>query len=110
MRWLEELWSDVGHTLRTVRTSPGFAIVMVGSIGIGVGANAVARLGGRALLALAATGPAPIPLDLPTDWRIVGFLAALSVMTGLLFGLAPAMRLARTDLFEIMKSAGERQQ
>jgi predicted permease len=80
--------------------------VLLACIG-GVAALAVARWGGQALLRLAATGPTPIPLDLPFDWRFLGFTAAVSLITGLAFGLAPALRLSRPDLVEAMK-AGRR--
>jgi predicted permease len=32
------------------------------------------------------------------DWRLLGFTAGVSLVTGFLFGLAPALHLARTDL------------
>lgn len=73
----------------------------------GVAGLAVARWGGQALLRLAATGPVPIPLDLPFDWRFVGFTIAVSLVTGIAFGLVPALRLSRPDLVEAMK-AGRR--
>jgi putative ABC transport system permease protein len=47
-----------------------------------------------------------LPVDLPAladatlDWRVIGFTAALSVVTGLVFGMAPALTAARTDLVE----------
>jgi putative ABC transport system permease protein len=47
-----------------------------------------------------------LPVDLPSlaaatlDWRVVAFTAWLSVATGLVFGLAPALTAARTDLVE----------
>ena len=37
-------------------------------------------------------------LDAGLDWRIFGFCAAMALCTGLLFGLMPALRAARTEL------------
>ena len=56
---------------------------------------ALAYWGTGILVALLSTGSVPIRLDLTPNLRILGFTAALSVMTGLLFGFAPAWRAAR---------------
>ena len=37
------------------------------------------------------------------DWRVFGFTAAVAVLTGLLFGLAPALRATRVDLNSALK-------
>lgn len=37
------------------------------------------------------------------DWRVFGWLALACVGTGLLFGFAPALQLARTDTNEVLK-------
>jgi putative ABC transport system permease protein len=37
------------------------------------------------------------------DWRVFGWLALACVGTGLIFGLAPAVQLARTDTNEVLK-------
>jgi predicted permease len=42
--------------------------------------------------------------DLHLDPRVLGYTAALSVLTALLFGLAPAMRAARADLGDALKA------
>jgi predicted permease len=50
------------------------------------------------------------PVDLPRldevrlDWRVLGFTVAISVLSGLFFGLLPAWRASRTDPQEAMKS------
>src|SRR5262245_31578834 len=41
--------------------------------------------------------------ELPMDWRVFGFTAAVAVLTGLLFGLAPALRATRVDLNSALK-------
>lgn len=43
------------------------------------------------------TGYTPDTLDASPDVRVLAFTAAVAIVTGILFGLAPAMRIARTD-------------
>ena len=57
-----------------------------------------ASWGSRALLNLLPQGPVPMLLDLHPDLRILGFTTALALLTGMLFGLAPALRATRVDL------------
>ena len=52
---------------------------------------------GTALVRMISTGDAPVPLDVRRDWRVFGFAAAVSLLTGVLFGLAPAIRGTRLD-------------
>lgn len=40
----------------------------------------------------------PLSLDVAMDWRVVVFTAVVSILTGVVFGLAPAIRASRTDL------------
>jgi predicted permease len=42
--------------------------------------------------------PIPLTLDVQVDWRVVTFTAVVTIATGVLFGLAPALRASRTDL------------
>src|SRR2546429_7364242 len=45
----------------------------------------------RFLVAFISTAGNPVFLDMPTDWRVLGFSGALAVLTTLLFALAPAL-------------------
>lgn len=50
--------------------------------------------------------PVPVTLDLSMDLRVLGFALALSLSTGIIFGLAPAFRSTRTDLVAALKEGG----
>lgn len=53
--------------------------------------------------------PANLPrlADVTMDWRVLGFSLAACVLTALLAGLAPALRLARPDLQTALKFGGK---
>jgi predicted permease len=55
------------------------------------------------LVRLASSGSTPIPLDIHPDARILGFTIAVSLLTAILFGLAPALRASRVDLNGLLK-------
>jgi predicted permease len=61
--------------------------------------------GKSALLALTDkdTGILPGVVDLSLDWRVLAFTLAISLLTGVLFGLAPAWRATSLDLATAIK-------
>ena len=56
--------------------------------------------GARFLVAQIGTADEPVALALPVDWRLFGFMVALSVLTAVGFGLVPAWRARRLDAAE----------
>lgn len=67
---------------------------------------AFAWWGGVALLAFMSGGRTAPTVDMPLDWRVLSFGLALTLLTGLGFGLLPALRLSRPALHDAMKSGG----
>ena len=53
------------------------------------------RRGSRFLVTQIGTSEGPVTLALPIDWRLFGFMVALSVLTAVGFGLVPALRARR---------------
>ena len=45
----------------------------------------------------------PVSLEIPVDWHVLAFTLAVSVLTGVIFGLAPALRGSRLDLVSGLK-------
>src|SRR5207249_113802 len=58
-----------------------------------------------AVVMVLAMGRSPLSFELQPDWRILGFTAGISFLTGILFGLAPALTATRVDLNPILKGA-----
>jgi predicted permease len=47
-----------------------------------------------------------ISLDLGADWRVLGFIVAVTALTCVLFGLAPALKATRVSASAVVRSAG----
>jgi predicted permease len=76
--------------------------VVLAAIG-GLCGLALARWATGALVAFLSSGRTPIVLDLEPDLRILGFTAAVSILTGILCGLVPALRASRVDVISGLK-------
>src|SRR5439155_23581143 len=65
----------------------------------------------RALLSINTAGLPRIGRDgmvVSVDWRVVVFAVAVSLATGIVFGLIPALQAARTDLSSTLKESAGR--
>ncbi|MEK6406541.1 MAG: ABC transporter permease [Acidobacteriota bacterium] len=71
----------------------------------GIAGLGVAWLATKALKALD-SGDVPRLDELSMDGRVLGFSLLISLVTGVLFGLAPAIHAARTNLNEMLKEGG----
>lgn len=47
-----------------------------------------------------------VNIDLTPDWRVLGYSFGLALLSGLAFGLVPALRATRPDLIGVVKSEG----
>jgi predicted permease len=60
----------------------------------------------RLLVTSISTQNAPLFVDVATDWRMLGFTAGITVLTCVLFGLAPALRATKVAPGAVLKSSG----
>jgi predicted permease len=70
---------------------------LAGATGVGI-----AWVTSRMLMALKPAN-IPVTLSIPMDWRVVLFTAAISVATGVVFGLAPALRASAVRAALVLK-------
>lgn len=92
--------------LRLVRQflTESLLLAGIGSV-LGFG---LSRVSVNAIDALIAAGSNPIYLDLQPNASVLAFTLAVSVLTGLLFGLAPAVGTTRVDMSPALKTTGAR--
>jgi predicted permease len=72
----------------------------------GLAALLVAYAGIRAILLLAFRGAHYVPIAASPSWPVLGFAFLLSLVTGILFGVAPAWTASRTNPAEVLQVAG----
>ncbi|MDD5544087.1 MAG: ABC transporter permease [Acidobacteriia bacterium] len=86
--------------IRQLLTESVLLSILGGALGL-----AFAGWGTRALVALMPDGGTRIILDAGADSRVLLFTFAGAVLTGILFGLAPAFRATRFELASAMRAA-----
>jgi putative ABC transport system permease protein len=89
-----------GRVVRQLLSESALFAVIGGGAGI-----LLARWG---LAAIIAISPGDIPRmdEVGLDWLVLLFTALVSLVTGLLFGLAPALQATRSDLHVMLKEGG----
>jgi predicted permease len=70
----------------------------------GIGGVLLARWGTGLQVMYLSSGRTPIAVDIAPNPRILLFTAAISLLTGILFGFAPAWRAARLDLTPALRN------
>jgi len=90
--------------VRQLLTESVLLSLLGGVVGIGV-----AVWGIRFITLLLANGEENFTLRADLNWHVLGAVAALSLLTGVLFGVAPALQSTRVDLVSALKEsrAGE---
>ena len=95
-----------GRIIRQLLTECLLLSVVSGALGLALG-----YFGVHALLRI---NPGDIPrigekgADVTMDWRVLGFTFGVSFLTGILFGLLPAIPASRADLSDSLRDSGSR--
>ena len=76
--------------------------ILLGMMG-GAAALLVAHWAGVFLTGLLASGRDPVPVDLHLDLRVLAFTAAISIASGIVFGLAPSLAAVRIQPLTTLK-------
>jgi predicted permease len=88
-----------GRLVRQLLTESLALAALAGGAGLVLAAWSI-----RAITAFTPPVPLPIPLDPALDLTVLFFAAALSVATGIAFGLMPALYATRPDLLPALKA------
>jgi predicted permease len=94
------LGASRSRVLRQVLTES----LLLSSLG-GIAGLALGYLGRNIIPHLLSSSWEPTPLNTRFDLRIFAFTATISILTGILFGLAPAWQATRTDVNTALKDA-----
>ena len=81
--------------------------VLLGCVGGGLGIL-LAAWGAKAMRGIS-LDELPRAGDIHMDGWVLGFAAALSLLTGVLFGVAPALAASRTNIASVLRGSGEGQ-
>ncbi len=92
------LGSGRGRLIRQLLTENVLLAAAGGAVGVVVAAWLM-----NVLISFKPPVPVPIALDLRLDTSVLFFTLGLSIVTGMLFGLAPAWHASRTDIVPVLK-------
>ena len=88
--------------LRQLITESVLLALLGGTLGIAV------ATGGLSVLKAALPADTPRLADVALDGQVLAFTAVLAILTGVIFGLVPALGASRVDMTEALKSGGQR--
>ena len=91
-----------GRVLRQMMTE-SFLLAALGGV-CGVALGFMTR---NLLPALMMTPMMHVEMNVPFDWRVCGFATIITLLAGLLFGMAPAWRAARVDVNSGLKESAK---
>lgn len=94
------LGASRGRVIRQLLTES----VMLGILG-GLAGLLVSLWVSSTLVSLLGTGSNPVYLSAPLDVRVLTFTAAISILSGVLFGLVPAMAATRVNVAPVLKES-----
>jgi len=89
-----------GRVVRQLLTESILLALIGGAAGV-----AFAVWGVRVLTVVLANGGKSFPLQADLNWHVLAAAAALTLVTGMLFGLAPALQATRVDVMPVLKEA-----
>ena len=96
----EALGASRWRVMQQVLTESTMIALAGGVVGLGLAWWSVA------LIAKLLPQDFPRAGEITVDWRVLGFTLAASVLTGILFGLAPAIQLSGVETQESLKESG----
>src|SRR5262249_30742475 len=76
------------------------------AVGGGIAGLLISMAAARMLLSLAFSASKFLPISVAPSWPVLGFAFALSLLTGIIFGCAPAWFATRIDPAEALRSQG----
>jgi len=123
---MDAFFSEVRQSFRNLIKNPGFTLVASGVLALGIGANTVVFT----VLNTVLLRPLPYPnseqlvvvgrkfpegfgdsVSIPNvghGLRVLVFTAGLSIFTGILFGILPAIRYSRPDVTSVLQQTSGR--
>lgn len=96
------LGASRGRVIQQLMTESVLLSIAGGALGLTL------AFGGLSALKAALPANTPRLIEVTMDWRVLGFATILAVLTGLIFGLAPALNSLKLNLAGSMKAGGQR--
>jgi putative ABC transport system permease protein len=96
------LGASRGRILRQLITESVLLSVLGAALGLGVAA------GGLSVLKATLPPDTPRLTDVALDGQVLAFTALLAILTGVIFGLVPALGASKVDITATLKSGGQR--